>query len=185
MKSNRVVQVLGLIFGVVILRLVFMTIPNFAPFIGFSLFGAAVFKKQWMAWLIAGLAFFISDLVINNFIYSFYETFKIGTENTVFSILAFGAIVLFGRAVLRNRITIVNSIFSALGGGVIFFLISNFGVWLFGFMYPKTMVGLISCLAAGVPFIHGSLIGSVFFTLSFIGGYKLITQSNPQWKLNV
>ena len=53
-----------------------------------------------------------------------------------------------------------------------FFLISNFGVWLFGLNlanapYPKTLEGLVACYAAGLPFLRGTLIGDVGFMAVF------------------
>jgi hypothetical protein len=49
-----------------------------------------------------------------------------------------------------------------------FFLISNFGVWLFGLNlsnepYPKTLEGLAACYAAGLPFLRGTQIGDAGF----------------------
>jgi hypothetical protein len=52
---------------------------------------------------------------------------------------------------------------------VVFFLISNFGVWLSGgslpgtVPYPHTLSGLADCYAAALPFFRGTLIGDWLF----------------------
>jgi hypothetical protein len=56
----------------------------------------------------------------------------------------------------------------------IFFLVSNFGVWAGGTMYPKNFGGLITCYAAGVPFIHNTIISDVLFTTVLFGTYYLL-----------
>ncbi len=54
----------------------------------------------------------------------------------------------------------------------LFFLISNFAVWLFGMNlanepYAKTLSGLVSCYAAGLPFLRGTVIGDWGFMALF------------------
>ena len=44
----------------------------------------------------------------------------------------------------------------------VFFLISNFGVWLLG--YPHTLEGLITCYTLAIPFFGNTLIGDLMFT---------------------
>ena len=56
----------------------------------------------------------------------------------------------------------------------IFFLVSNFGVWTGGTMYPKNFGGLITCYAAGVPFIHNTIISDILFTTVLFGTYYLL-----------
>ena len=55
-----------------------------------------------------------------------------------------------------------------------FFIISNFGVWLYG--YPKTLSGLISCYTLAIPFYKNALAGDLFYTGSIFGLYILYRQ---------
>ena len=50
-------------------------------------------------------------------------------------------------------------------GCLIFFFVSNFGVWLFSDMYSKDLPGLIQCYIMGLPFLQNSLIGSLLFSV--------------------
>ena len=56
----------------------------------------------------------------------------------------------------------------------VFFIISNFGVWLFGLNlgnvpYAKDMTGLVACYAAGLPFLRGTMMGDWGFIAVFVG----------------
>ena len=53
-------------------------------------------------------------------------------------------------------------IFGALLGAVIFFVLTNFGVWLNGF-YGYTIDGLINCYILAIPFFSYSIISTLFF----------------------
>jgi hypothetical protein len=48
---------------------------------------------------------------------------------------------------------------------VLFYLTTNFGVWLFGdgALYPKTAAGLWQCYVAALPFFRNWLIGMAVF----------------------
>jgi len=44
---------------------------------------------------------------------------------------------------------------------ILFFCITNFGVWAFSSMYPKTVLGLLACYSAAIPFFHNTVIATV------------------------
>jgi hypothetical protein len=58
---------------------------------------------------------------------------------------------------------------AALASSVSFFLLSNFAVWACWNMYPKTMSGLMTCYAAGLPFFQRALAGDVLFAAAMFG----------------
>ena len=51
-----------------------------------------------------------------------------------------------------------------------FFLITNFGVFLLG--YPHTIEGLISCYVLALPFFVNTIIGDFLFTYSLKYGFE-------------
>tara|TARA_B100000214_G_scaffold273084_1_gene203269 strand:+ start:1416 stop:1895 length:480 start_codon:yes stop_codon:yes gene_type:complete len=60
-----------------------------------------------------------------------------------------------------------NNIFiEALFASVIFFILSNFGVWIGGY-YPYTIEGLLTCYTMAIPFFQNTLLGTLFFTFLF------------------
>jgi len=54
---------------------------------------------------------------------------------------------------------------------ILFFLITNFGVWASGY-YGYTLQGLITCYVAAIPFFHMTLLGTIVYTGLFYGIYK-------------
>jgi hypothetical protein len=64
----------------------------------------------------------------------------------------------------------------SLAGSVLFFLLTNFGVWVFGdgVTYIKTLAGLIECYVAAIPFFQNTLAGDLGFTALFFGLYAVL-----------
>ena len=56
---------------------------------------------------------------------------------------------------------------------VIFFLTTNFAVWATGAMYSKSMVGLVECYTAAIPFFRNMLAGDVAYTAALFGAAAL------------
>ncbi len=52
---------------------------------------------------------------------------------------------------------------------ILFFVVSNFGVWFSGTLYPQTMDGLIACYIAAIPFFKHTLISDLIFTSILFG----------------
>ena len=172
MKSNKAY----FLFGILILAALSRIIPhpfNFAPFGGMALLGAAKLKESWKAWLLPVTSIWISDLVLNNTIYAgFFDGIVIFSHSFIWTAAAMMLIVLLGKVILK-KVRTKNIMFGALAASVIFFLVSNFGVWMQGFMYPKTIAGLLACYGAGIEFFQFTIAGDLFYSLVLFGIYNL------------
>lgn len=59
----------------------------------------------------------------------------------------------------------------------LFFLITNFAVWVIpGSMYPKTITGLMESYVMALPFFRNSIIGDILYTTIFFVGYELVNR---------
>ena len=149
--------------------------PNFSPMAAIGLFGAAHFAKKWQAFFIPLIGIWVSDLVINNYVYSssssnfvwFYSGFY-------WQYMSYILIIFAGLFIFNRGISLTKTFGGMMSSSGIFFLVSNFGVWTGGTMYPKNFGGLITCYAAGVPFIHNTIISDVLFTTVLFGTYYLL-----------
>ena len=149
--------------------------PNFSPMAAIGLFGAAHFAKKWQAFFIPLIGIWISDLVINNYVYSssssnfvwFYSGFY-------WQYISYILIIFAGLFIFNRGISLTKTFGGMISSSGIFFFVSNFGVWAGGIMYPKNFGGLINCYAAGVPFIHNTIISDVLFTTVLFGTYYLL-----------
>jgi hypothetical protein len=85
--------------------------------------------------------------------------------------------VLIGRAALRRTSSAGLTLAAALGGGLVFFLTSNFVVWLDGTLYAYSPAGLLDCYAAGVPFYRNTLVGDVAFGAALFGAHAVLSRA--------
>ena len=174
-KLNLNLSLISIIIFIAAATRIFPHPPNFSPIAAIGIFGAAHFTKKWYAFLIPLLAIWLSDIVISNFIYSsssnqfiwFYSGFY-------WQYISYIAIILTGIIIFRNNISISKTFGASISSSAIFFLISNFGVWFGSSMYPKSFSGLVTCYAAGIPFLQNTVLSNVLFTIVLFGSYFLI-----------
>ncbi len=131
--------------------------PNFTPVGGIAIFAATKFYNKNFAILIPLIILFLSDIflglsLINLFVY-----------------LSF---ILISKFVITSKIQIIKKIFIA---SIIFFFVTNFGVWLIG--YPKTLEGFINCFILAIPFYFYTLLGDLFYTYFLIYTHKFIANN--------
>ena len=153
------VSILTIIILAIIARLI-PHAPNFAPIGGLALFSGTNFKNK-IALLIPLLAMFISDIFLG-----FHKTVS-------YVYVSFIIIVLIGGLMKNNKWQ--SLLKASLVSSVLFFLITNFGVWATGTMYQKNLSGLIQCYGFGLPFFRNTLISDLFYSFSFFYGYKFLS----------
>jgi len=158
-------------------------IPNFSPLGAIGLFGAAHFSKKWQAFLIPIAATWLSDLFINNVIYAqYYPKFTWFYEGFYWQYGSYLIITLTGLGIL-NKINIPKVLTGTLASTAIFFLVSNFGCWIGSTTYPQNFGGLITCYAAGIPFLKGTLLGDLFYSGVLFGTFALAQYKFPVLRL--
>ncbi|GIW92557.1 MAG: hypothetical protein KatS3mg110_0598 [Pirellulaceae bacterium] len=148
--------------------------PNFTPVSGMALFGGAVLGHWSSAVGIPLAAMAVSDAVLGYFVYGY--GFFHGTMPFVYGSLI--AIVFLGRVVCRKW-SVLRIGAAAVASSVLFFLVTNFGVWLRGAMsggglYPATWEGLAACYMAAIPFFGYTLAGDLFYTTLLFGAWALL-----------
>lgn len=169
-----------LLAGLIILAAATRILPhpyNVTPIGGMALLGAAYFDKKYIAFLFPLIALWLSNLALDNLFYSsYYEGFVWFSQPAVF--ISFGLIVALGWLMLR-KVTPLRLLGASLGGSVLFFLVSNLGVWASGGMYPPTFSGLMTCYAAGLPFFRNTLLGDLFFVSVLFGVFEWLQYRYP------
>jgi hypothetical protein len=150
-----------IIFIAVVIRLL-PHIPNVTPIAAMALFGGVYVNKRF-ALFTPLVAMIVSDIFLG---FSLITLFVYG------GFLLTGLIGLW----LRNHKAIKSVFVASLTSSVLFFLITNVGVWLVWNFYPKTFTGLLDCLVAGLPFFRNTVLGDLFYVTLFFGGYALVTR---------
>jgi len=153
---TKAVIVSCLIFFAVAYRLVPHP-ANFAPIGAIAIFGGALLPRKWALLLPLG-AIVLSDVFIG-----------------MHPLIGFtwGSFLLI--ALLSNRFfksvspsTVIGASFSA---SVLFFVITNLGVWLEGRLYPPTLEGLASSYINAVPFFRNTLLSDLVFSAILFTAY--------------
>ncbi|WP_395373273.1 DUF6580 family putative transport protein [Marinicella sp. W31] len=148
---------------------------NFSPLAAIGLFGAAHFFRKWQAFLIPIAATWVSDLYVNNVVYAQYNPeFVWFYQGFYWQYGSYLLITVLGLWLFRKRITVGNVLLGAVASGLLFFLVSNFGVWLTSGLYPLSWSGLQACYVAAIPFYKGTALGDLFFAAALFGGYYLL-----------
>ena len=165
---------LSLIAIAVLTRLTLNLLPappyNFSPIGAIGLFGAAAFSRKFLALAVPFAALVLSDLFLNNVIYSeYYSGFTLFTSSWIYA--AFGMVVLLGLVFVRNSMKPGTIAAASLGGSLIFFLVTNFSVWYGSTFYPQNIAGLLACYTAGLPFLGNTILGDLFFNGVLFGAW--------------
>ena len=133
---------------------------NFTPVIALALFGGVYLKKK-QALILPVVLLAVSDIILG-----FHETMFF-TWGTILLIVGIGFWV------KRNK-----SLTTVVGGGlasaVLFYITTNFGVWLVTDIYPMTLAGLTECYVAAIPFFRNSLAGTFIYGFILFGGYEAV-----------
>ncbi len=176
MKSKISVFAIGFILVAALSRLLPHP-PNFTPIGAMALLGGSYLGKKHMKFILPIAALFLSDFILNNTIMREWYAESGGiiffTRSMLWVYMSFAIMILFGSYILRKR-NFKNIALGTVGVSVIFFLITNFGVWISSGMYPKNIAGLLACFAAGLPFFLNTILGNVFFVLLGFGALQLL-----------
>jgi hypothetical protein len=135
--------------------------PNMTSVAAVALFGGAYFSNRWLAFLVPLAALLVSDLLLG-----FYQHME-------FIYLSFALIVWIGLG-LQRRQTASRIAAATVLSALVFFVVSDFGIWAFGSLYPKTYAGLIACYVAAIPFLRNMLLGDALYTAILFGGFRLL-----------
>ena len=185
-ENKKISLRFGVIAGMILLAALSRLVPhpaNFAPIGGMALFGAAYFDKRRWAYMVPIVSMWISDLILNNVVYgAYFDRFVWFYSGSAFTYGAFALIVAFGTVALK-RIRIPMLTVSALCASGIFYIVSNFGVWMSSGMYPATVEGLTACYVAGLPFFRNTIFGDAFYVALLFGTFEICTWRFPQLRV--
>lgn len=182
-KTNKPTNSLGAVAAIVlfvlgarILSIKMVGHPvSFAPMTALALFCGAYLGSGLMAFLLPFAAIIVSDQVLN---LAFYGAPGLMTSGPFYpgwywQYLCYALFVLVGALVKPNR-SAFRIAGTSVAASLVFFLISNFGVWASTAMYPRTADGLIECLVMGLPFLKSAAVADLFFCAVFFGSFELL-----------
>lgn len=173
MHTPRFRIVVGMILTAAISRLIPHP-PNFTPIAAIALFGGAYFRDKRTAFLIPLAAMLLSDLILGLLRYGV----GVVGSSMPFVYASFALIVSLGFR-LREHRSVDRIIGAAFASSILFFVITNFGVWVAGSLYPRTIEGLVTCYVAAIPFFQNTLLSNALYTTLLFGGFSLAERRFP------
>ena len=165
MNKHRLTVLIGMVLTAAMSRLIPHP-PNFTPIAALALFGGANFADKRTAFLVPLAALFLSDLFLG---------FAMLTPVVYGS---FALIVCLGLW-LRRRRTVGPIAAAAFTGAVMFFILTNLGVWALTPLYPRTLNGLTECYVAALPFFRNTFAGDLMYSGLLFGGLVVAEKRWP------
>lgn len=130
--------------------------PNVVPITAVALFAGTHFSKKHWAILMPVLAMLVTDLFLG---------FSLITP-----IVYLAFISITGLGFILKKMNVGSVLLSSL----LFFVVTNLGVWLLH--YPLTPAGFSTCFTLAIPFFGYSILGDLFFSAVLLYGYRYTAQ---------
>ena len=138
-------------------------VPGFWPFAACALFAGRMVHTPGLAFAVPLVALALSNAVLPG------DDWRIIAS--VYVAIALPA--LLGMTTKSNRALIAVPA-ASIAGSLLFFVITNFAVWAFGTLYPRSWDGLVQCFVLALPFLDRTVIGDLFWNAVLFGGAALV-----------
>ncbi len=135
--------------------------PNFTPIVAVAIMSGYLFKNIYLSFAILLVSMLVADAFIG-----FYENIFFVYLSLLFLVYIFYK--------LGRKINLKNLFLYSFAGSILFFIITNFGVWLLGspgldnVPYEKNLQGLIKCYILAIPFIKNTVLSTLTFSYSIL-----------------
>ena len=160
MNLKKEIFPIGLILILILSRLIPHP-PNFTPIVAVAIMSGYLFKNIYLSFAILLVSMLVADAFIG-----FYENIFFVYLSLLFLVYIFYK--------LGRKINLKNLFLYSFAGSILFFIITNFGVWLLGspgldnVPYEKNLQGLIKCYILAIPFIKNTVLSTLIFSYSVL-----------------
>jgi hypothetical protein len=161
---QKLFSILGLV-GVGVLGRLVPHLPNATPITAITVSGSRYVGRVW-AVVIPLLAMALSDVVIG-----FYDW------KVLLSVYLSFALIGVATSLLKKDTGIMPTMLFVVGSSLLFFVITNFTVWLSSPWYEKSIPGLLYCYYLGLPFLRNMLVGDLVYSTILLYGLQTILRN--------
>jgi hypothetical protein len=147
-------------------------LATFTPLGAMALFGGAYFSKSYKAFLFPLLTLWMSDIILNKFVY--YGEWRFFYEGFYWTYGSFVLIAFAGQWIIR-KVTVTNVVLASFVAVLIHWIGTSPGCFVIAeSMYPKTWAGYFTSLVAAIPYEWNFLVGTLAYSGIFFGGFELL-----------
>ena len=141
--------------------------PNFTPIVTVAILSGYFFSNIYFSFLTLLISMFIADAFI-------------GFHEHMFSVYISLLLISFIFYKISEKINFKNLFMCSFIASLIFFIISNFGVWIIGGLYDRSLSGLVECYILAIPFFGNTFLSTVIFAYPAIFIYKSLSSQSVQ-----
>jgi hypothetical protein len=134
---------------------------NFTPIAAIALFSGVYLNKKYFL-IIPVAAMLLSDIFL-------------GFHSTMIWVYGSFAVIALIGLWLKSHKSAGYIFGTTLVSSIIFYIVTNFGVWLSGF-YGYSISGLGACYVMAIPFFKNTVAGDLFYVASMFGIYEFVTR---------
>ena len=161
MKNDLMIPIIMM--TLLIISRMISDIPNFTATIALIMFTSYLIRDKFQSVLVILVSQIISDLYI-------------GIYSSMFFVYGAYVFIALLSPIIMNKLSFKSVLVSSLVTPTIFYIVSNFGVWITGSTYPLSLDGLIMCYVASIPFFDETLLSTVVFSVTIYVMMKLIVK---------
>ena len=141
--------------------------PNFTPIVTVAILSGYFFSNIYLSFLTLLISMFIADAFI-------------GFHEHMFSVYISLLLISFIFYKISEKINFKNLFMCSFIASLIFFIISNFSVWIIGGLYDRSLSGLVECYILAIPFFGNTFLSTVIFAYPAIFIYKSLSSQSVQ-----
>mgnify|MGYP000483490083 FL=1 len=142
--------------------------PNFTPIVAVAIMSGYFFRNVKLSFAVLLISMLLVDVFIGFYKHMFFVYLSLFLITFIFFKIS-------------DKINFKNLFVFGFLGSLIFYLVSNFGVWASGVLspitnlpYEKNLNGLINCYFLAIPFFTKTLTSTIFFSyVAYLANYSL------------
>ena len=170
--SKKVFAILGLTLVGIAGRLI-PHIPNATPITAITITARRYVGDTW-AFVITLAAMAVSDVFIG--LYNWHIMASVYLSFVLIACMS---------SVVKKHTSPIGIVVLAAFSSLVFFLVTNFAVWMFSPWYAKSIWGLLYCYELGIPFLRSMLLGDIVYTTLLLGAFEFARLKIPTRRIAV
>ncbi|MBI4042163.1 MAG: hypothetical protein HY391_01675 [Deltaproteobacteria bacterium] len=148
-------------------------LPNFTALGAVTLFSGFYLRGR-ERWLVPFAVMLLSDVILN------FAIYRMGfAPDQLMVYAAIGLNILLAGSLAGQSLG-KRLLYGVPLSSFNFFLLTNFGVWLWSGLYARTLPGLVQCYVAAIPFLGYEFFSNAIYSLALFSAYELV----HHWKFS-
>ena len=141
----------GFFLILLILSRLLVEIPNFTPTISLVIFASLFIRNNY-----AMMVIIVCSQLISDYFLGFYQS--------MFFVYISYILISICSLYFLKKINYLPILLTSISAPVLFYIVTNFGVWFTMDLYAPSLHGLIDSYVAGIPFLKSSVLSTIIYS---------------------